>query len=113
MGIVIYNNDESIQLLNVLDTTTTTTQAPYPTCGYNGQRYPVGYNRSEVCSFCTCMDQGNGMYDWTCRHKDCPRLSCENQETPHGKCCPVCSGILSDVLKSILFCAQTFLVFEP
>ncbi|KAL4659485.1 kielin/chordin-like protein [Arapaima gigas] len=55
-------------------------------CSVDGKTYHSGDEfRPDPCSRCTC---DNGTVQ--CQEVLCPHLSCLNQHTPPGKCCPVC-----------------------
>ena len=71
---------------------TTTTTPRKTTCSRDGEDYPIGFSIDDVCSSCICVDSGRAEPDWACRHTDCPTLSCPEQKTLPGQCCPVCDA---------------------
>ncbi len=60
--------------------------APVPGCkSDSGLAYQDGARWYSDCSFCSCMDT-----IVSCVTPICPRLTCDNQATPEGECCPIC-----------------------
>uniref|UniRef100_A0A1I8BBI8 VWFC domain-containing protein n=1 Tax=Meloidogyne hapla TaxID=6305 RepID=A0A1I8BBI8_MELHA len=67
-----------------------------PRCGkrclFNGRFYESGETFSpKTCTYCSCLD---GRMECSFKFPThCPRLDCQDQETPPGECCPVCVNI--------------------